>query len=76
MKVIVYLRTMSIIQCAYRFQFHNYLPIADKICFVSLLQLHTIVNDFQLFFTFIRNITSLELYFQSLLIYSLKETMS
>ena len=38
MKVIVNLTAVSIIKLAYRLQFHNYLPKANEVCFVGLLQ--------------------------------------
>ena len=44
MKVIVNLRPMSIIKCAYRLQFNNYLPKAYEVSFVGLLKFYTIVG--------------------------------
>ena len=67
---------MSIIQIAYRLQFYYYLPIADKVCFVSLLQLHTVIHYLQLFLTLVWNALTLKFNLQSLLIDRFKETMS
>ena len=73
MKVIVYLRLVSIIYCNYRLQFYNYLPKAYEVCFISLLQFYTIILYLKFFLPFVRNSFSLELNLKCLLINSFKE---
>ena len=75
MKIVVYLRPVGIIKFTHRLQFNNNLSKAYKICFVGLLQLNAIILNSQFFLALIRNIASLKLYFESLLINCFQKPM-
>ncbi len=76
MKIIIYLRTVSFVKFAYCLQFHNYLPIANEVCSVGLLQLHTIISYLQFLLTLIRYLLSLKLYLKCFLINRLKKAVA
>lgn len=67
---------MSVIKFTYRLQFNNNLPKTNKICFVDLLQLNAVILNSYFFLAFIRNVSSLKLYFKSLLINCFQKPMS
>ena len=67
---------MSIIQFAHRLQLNNYLSIANEISLVCLFQVLAFVSYGKQFLSFEWNTSQLELFFKSLLINSLQESMS
>ena len=62
MKIIIDLRSVSVIKCTYHLQFHDYLSKAYIVCFIGLLRFNSIIVYLQLLLSFVGYSLTLELY--------------